>query len=361
MMCSTQMIVTPSSRQIRRRRSAAWSISCSSRPLRLSSASSSFGSVASALASSSFFRAAAPRPSTVAARSVDRPTRPSAFSAASNAFARECRPWPKNPASTTLSTSESRRNGRGIWNVRPMPRLMMRYGGCPAISRPSNLIEPALGASVPESMLKMVLWPERLGPIRPTISPFSTPNDTPLTAVKPPKRLVRPWTASKNARPRDSLRRVRRRARQRHDRLALLLALGPDEIGLVVDVLKDDRERAIVLPRHELGLALELHAEAQHGAAFRQIHFERGFPERIGVDAAVLLDGARQSLGHEHVGVARRHAHVRRAHLRAGPRLLVLFPDHLDHGGQRRAQRLLVREPDRDRVDVEEVVHVAPE
>jgi len=46
-------------------------------------------------------------------------------------------------------------------------------------------------------MLKIVLLPEPLGPIRPTISPFSTPNDTPLTAVKPPKRLVRPWTASK--------------------------------------------------------------------------------------------------------------------------------------------------------------------
>src|SRR5262245_63525874 len=74
---------------------------------------------------------------------------------------------------------------------------MMRYGGCPAISRPSNLIEPAFGAKVPESMLKIVLLPELLGLIRLTISPFSTPKDTPLTAVKPPKRLVRSRAASK--------------------------------------------------------------------------------------------------------------------------------------------------------------------
>ena len=54
--------------------SAAWSISLSSRPPRLSSASSSFGSVASAFASSSFFSPAAPRPLTGAARSIGRPT-----------------------------------------------------------------------------------------------------------------------------------------------------------------------------------------------------------------------------------------------------------------------------------------------
>ena len=35
-------------------------------------------------------------------------------SAASAARARECRPWPKYPASMTLSNNDSRRNGRGI-------------------------------------------------------------------------------------------------------------------------------------------------------------------------------------------------------------------------------------------------------
>src|SRR5207302_5768035 len=77
-----------------------------------------------------------------------------------------------------------------------MPLLMMRYGGAPAISAPSNRIDPAVGTSVPDSMLKIVLLPEPLGPIRPRISPCSTLNDTLLTAVKPPKRFTRPWTSS---------------------------------------------------------------------------------------------------------------------------------------------------------------------
>ena len=41
-------------------------------------------------------------------------------------------------------------------------------------------------------MLKIVLLPEPLGPIRPRISPCSTRNDTLLTAVKPPKRFTNP-------------------------------------------------------------------------------------------------------------------------------------------------------------------------
>jgi hypothetical protein len=39
-------------------------------------------------------------------------------------------------------------------------------------------------------MLKIVLFPEPFGPIKPTISPSSTFSETLLTAVKPPKRLT---------------------------------------------------------------------------------------------------------------------------------------------------------------------------
>ena len=77
-----------------------------------------------------------------------------------------------------------------------MPRLMIRCGARPAISAPSNMIEPAVGGSVPDSMLKIVLLPEPFGPIRPRISPCSTRNDTLLTAVKPPKRFTNPLTVS---------------------------------------------------------------------------------------------------------------------------------------------------------------------
>src|SRR5262245_19523221 len=64
------------------------------------------------------------------------------------------------------------------------------------MSRPSKRIDPLFGTSAPASMLKMVLLPEPLGPIKPTISPCSTANDTLLTAVNPPNRLVSPAVVS---------------------------------------------------------------------------------------------------------------------------------------------------------------------
>src|SRR2546423_502741 len=115
-----------------------------------------------------------------------------------------------------------------------MPLTMMRCGALPAISAPSNSIEPAVGTSVPESMLKIVLLPEPFGPIRPRISPSSTWNETFATAVKPPKRLTSPLTSSTRAR---SLRRVRRGGRQFQHRLPLLLRLRPND-GDRIDVEK---------------------------------------------------------------------------------------------------------------------------
>src|SRR5471032_2351179 len=77
-----------------------------------------------------------------------------------------------------------------------MPLTMMRCGAAPAISAPANSIDPDVGTSVPDSMLKIVLLPEPFGPIRPRISPCSTRNDTLFTAVKPPKRFTNPFTVS---------------------------------------------------------------------------------------------------------------------------------------------------------------------
>src|SRR5579864_2426823 len=108
-------------------------------------------------------------------------------------------------------------NGRGIWKVRPTPLLMIRCGDSPAISFPSKMIDPALGTSVPESMLKIVLFPEPFGPISPRISPRASLNDTLLTAVKPPKRFTNPLTVSTSATP---------LANYSHDEGALPLPLG---------------------------------------------------------------------------------------------------------------------------------------
>ena len=100
----------------------------------------------------------------------------------------------------TLSKIDSLRNGRGIWKVRAMPRWQIAAGTSPAISRPSKRIEPAFGLSAPAIRLKIVLLPDPFGPIRPRISPARRSKPTSLTAVKPPKRLVRPSTSSTGAR-----------------------------------------------------------------------------------------------------------------------------------------------------------------
>src|SRR4030042_7210429 len=52
-------------------------------------------------------------------------------------------------------------------------------------------------------MLKVVVFPEPLGPMSPKISPFPTPKDTPLTAARPPKYLTN-WSPWKYATPRSS-------------------------------------------------------------------------------------------------------------------------------------------------------------
>src|SRR6185369_2619773 len=174
-----------------------------------------------------------------------------------------------------------------------MPLLMMRCGATPAISTPSNRIDPAVGTSVPDSMLKIVLLPEPFGPIRPRISPFSTLNDTLLTAVKPPKRFTNPSTVSTELLQfcRSLLVAERRSLGQRQHGVALHLALRPHHVRLVVDVLENHRERPLVLPRHLRSLAVEFDAITKHGAAFGDVGIQRRLAQRFRIDAAVLLDG----------------------------------------------------------------------
>ncbi len=97
-----------------------------------------------------------------------------------------------------------------------------------------------------------------------------------------------------------------------------------------------DRERALVLAGHRRALAEELDAEAEHGAAFRQIDVERGLAQRVGIDAAILLDGARQHVVHEHIGVGRGDTDMGRTDGLTRLDLVELLTDHLDHGQQAR-------------------------
>jgi len=57
-------------------------------------------------------------------------------------------------------------------------------------------MSPSVGREIPVSMLKMVVLPAPLGPIRPTISPSSRWRLKSETALRPPKEMERPVTSS---------------------------------------------------------------------------------------------------------------------------------------------------------------------
>src|SRR2546422_2617875 len=90
----------------------------------------------------------------------------------------------------------SLRKGRGIWNVRAMPRWQTASGVSRVMSSPRKVIVPAVGVSAPEMQLNAVVLPEPLGPISPRISPSLTSKETPPSAMNPPNLFVNPSTAS---------------------------------------------------------------------------------------------------------------------------------------------------------------------
>src|SRR5690625_3847509 len=62
---------------------------------------------------------------------------------------------------------------------------------------PSTVIVPPLGFSMPVSILMVVVLPDPLGPMRPTISPRSRSKVNALTACTPPKCLESSLTEKK--------------------------------------------------------------------------------------------------------------------------------------------------------------------
>src|SRR5262249_53772199 len=233
------------------------------------------GCVASARASSSFCKPAAPRLSGVVRGSLGRPASSSACAACRSASWRvTLRRWPKNAASVTLASRLNFRNGRGIWNVRARPRWQTRSALMPPISAPSSRIEPAVGRRAPAMRLKIVLLPDPLGPIRPRISPLRSSKDTRLTAKNPSKLLLRDSTTS-TCRPQclivvghpsrfsseeggranakgfgSASSGVGRGRRQRQHRLGGADLARPHYVGALLPILHDDGRRALVLARH---------------------------------------------------------------------------------------------------------------
>src|SRR5258708_783420 len=80
-----------------------------------------------------------------------------------------------------------------------MPFCEMRSGGNPVISPPSNRMRPAVGRITPVTQLKNVLLPAPLGPITARISSRRRSKLIALSAVRPPKRMVRPSVRKRDA------------------------------------------------------------------------------------------------------------------------------------------------------------------
>src|SRR5437773_9675064 len=159
-----------------------------------------------------------------------------------------------------------------------MPRWQMASGVRPAISWPLKRIDPVVGARAPETQLKQVVLPDPLGPMSPRISPSLTSKETALSAVKPPKRLVRRSTestrrageAGERAPASSGMKSASGPGRRRgqHDgRVARGDDLRPHVSELPVDHLVHRGDGALVLAAHRIALAEELHAVALHRSA----------------------------------------------------------------------------------------------
>src|SRR5262245_55628025 len=78
---------------------------------------------------------------------------------------------------------------RMFWKVRPTPRSVIACGGLPVTSSSLKRILPDVGVYTPVSMLKNVVLPAPLGPIRLTIEPPGMVKSTSSTATRPPNSL----------------------------------------------------------------------------------------------------------------------------------------------------------------------------
>ena len=105
----------------------------------------------------------------------------------------------------TFSRTLMVRNRARFWNVRPMPSAAMPCGGVSSSDRPSKAIRPSLNAYRRDRQLNIVVLPAPFGPMKPTMWPAATENETRSSATMPPKRTDTFSTSSKGwtmARPR---------------------------------------------------------------------------------------------------------------------------------------------------------------
>src|SRR5436309_2012679 len=143
------------------------------RPANGSSTSTTFGSRAIALASSSRRKSAK---GSVGGRrfiTAPNPTRSAIHLARSTSAlsGNSMNRLSGSSATMMFSSTVCRFSGRECWNTMPKPLRAILCAGSPAMFSPSNTTSPAVGRSIPMIAFMAVDLPEPFGPIRPKISP----------------------------------------------------------------------------------------------------------------------------------------------------------------------------------------------
>src|SRR6266704_3127466 len=301
--CSIMSTVTPLSR-IARITGDISETSCGLRPASTSSSKRSFGSVASARASSRRLRPAMVRSRAGLSSRPERPTRSAMLSAWASAALRcaRCRCDPTAMFSRTVCPA----NGCAIWKVRVIPRRQMRCGASPVTSCPRKLTEPASGSRNPERMPNSVDFPAPLGPMSEVMLPAGTARVTSSTALRPPKLRDRRCASSMSG------------------------ALGREAPEQSADAARQERDH-----------------RDQHRS-----HRHRGTVGEVGIDVLEILDVERAGRGHqrrrkhdrleldaEHVHAERRGRVFVVAHRRQ-PRAVarVLQPPGQEKAGERQGE-----------------------
>src|SRR6185295_11965602 len=168
-----------------------------------SSSSSTFGSLASAIAISSWRWAPWLSTPAVVRSCPDRPTRASAAHAASMSDDWLCGVERMERAGSltactprrTFSNTDSDLRMLVRWNERDTPRRGMSNGRVPVMSRPSRWSLPLVGVSCPDRRLTNVDLPAPFGPMTACSSRAFSVSVTSRTARRPPNDLDRPSVA----------------------------------------------------------------------------------------------------------------------------------------------------------------------
>ncbi len=95
----------------------------------------------------------------------------------------------RRASSVSISTSstDSSGNSRQSWNERTSPRPERSSGRYSTRLSPSSRTDPARGVTSPEMTSSMVVLPEPLGPMSPTMAPGSAVEPGPVHGPDPPE------------------------------------------------------------------------------------------------------------------------------------------------------------------------------